>query len=158
MSPTATTFLITGYELSTDGFTFIATITLTTPDHAASVSTKVSRFQANQLPKALTGQISLSRLYLCDTTAVRDCPTLQISCVQQDLTAAVTTATPDGITAAFLRGSPHDGQVPYTITNCDFGNFCFDAHGFIPSRRPTGFRTGSRVSDSRLSLFCDTKI
>ena len=82
---------------------FPAAVTDAVPDRGAGGIPRRQRVLRDQMPEALTGDISLPRLDICIAAAVRDGYALQSACVEQNFSSAVTAAAPDGVAIFVLN-------------------------------------------------------
>lgn len=121
MAQTAAAFPVARRKLVQRRVNFAAAVAAAVPDRGAGGIPRRQRVLRDQMPEALTGDISLPRLDICIAAAVRDGATLQSACVEQNFSSAVTAAAPDGVAIFVLGRCFFHAQMTDTIAN---GNFC----------------------------------
>ena len=127
MAQTAAAFPVARRKLVQRRVNFTAAVAAAVPDGRPRGIPRRQRVLRGQTPEALTGDISLPRLDTCVAAAVCDGAALQSACVEQDFSATVAAAAPDGVAVFALTGRRFDAQTAGTITNRNFR----DAHFFL---------------------------
>lgn len=121
MRKTAAAPAIPGCQLTELRQDFPAAVAAAEPHRSPPPSAPLCRTDRGQLSETHPRDVPLSAIYICSTSAIRHLPALQAPSVKQDLTPAVTTASPDNISGFSLSA---------VRCNRQFSNPCSDSrHG-----------------------------
>ena len=121
MAQTAAAFPIARRKLVQRRVNFAAAVAAAVPDGRPGGIPRRQRVLRDQMPEALICDISLPRLDICIAAAVRDGAALQSACVEQNFSAAIAAAAPDGVAALTLGRCFYDGQSTDINAYTDFG-------------------------------------